>query len=175
MSMNWSDLLQQAEAGGSYEAIPEGTYNALVIDAVAKPSSTGKPMIVATFEVQGGPHAGRRVWNNFVITRDNANALAWFFKHMNALGLNKEFFALNPSLEACAEQLKGKHCVIHVGVRTWNGENRNNVDKVSPPAMAQATPWPGGQPTPTPTPVAQQADISVAQPTSSSAPPNVPF
>lgn len=132
MSMNWSDLIRVAEDGGAYDALPEGRYTAKVIETQAKPASTGKPMITATFEVVGGPYNGRRFWNNFVITRDNPNAMSWFFRHMQVFGLDKNFFEMNPSLEATAAQLVGKTCVVTLGVRQYQGDNKNTVKKIEP-------------------------------------------
>lgn len=163
--MNWQDLLAQAEEGGSYDAIPEGQYHAVVADATAKPSSSGKQMIVATFEVTAGPYKGRRVWNNFVISRDNPNALGWFFRHMSALGVSKDFFALNPPLEAVAAQIKGKPCVIDVSTRVWNNETRNDVKKITAAQGAMPTAAPAPTPSPMPTDPSPSAGT----------PPSVPF
>jgi hypothetical protein len=129
-SVNWSELMEAAEEGGAYDALPEGAYTAKILDATVKTTGNGKPMIAATFEVAAGPYSGRRFWNNFVITKDNPNAMAWFFRHMKALGLGKDFFAMGPSLEATAQQLVGKTCVATLGVRTYQGETRNEVKKI---------------------------------------------
>jgi len=179
MSMNWQDLIQQAEEGGTYVAIPDGSYQAFVQDATTKSASTGKQMIVAVFEVLSGPHKGRRVWNNFTITRDNPNALAWFFKHMAALGLDKSFFAMGPSIEAVAAQMKGKQCVIDVASKVWNGETRNDIKKIAPLTGAQATgpmgPSPAAAPAPvTPTPE-QPAAAEQQTPPPTGPAPTVPF
>jgi hypothetical protein len=172
--MNWQDLLQQADDGGSYEAIPEGPYQAVVSDATAKNAASGKPMIVAVFEVTAGPYKGRRVWNNFVLSRDNANALSWFFKHMNALGLSKDFFAHNPSLETVAAQLKGKTCTIDVTQKVWNNETRNDVKKITPASGASSAPT-GFAPSSTPASAPEPASAEASTPAPNGQPPAVPF
>lgn len=183
MSMNWQELLDTAAEGGTYEALPEGPYQVQVDSAEAKNASTGKPMIVAKFKVMAGPYAGRLVWNNFVVTSDNANAMSWFFRNMAALGLDKSFFAMNPSLEAVAAALVGKQCEIGVTQKTYNNEIRNDVKSIkalaagaasaaAPQQAAPASPSPA--PTPEPQPQAQPAEQSPA-PAQPAAAPEVPF
>lgn len=178
MSMNWQDLITQAEEGGGFDALPEGPYEAVVSDAVAKNATTGKQMIVATFDITAGPYKGRKVWNNFVISKDNPNALKWFFQHMKALGLGADFFAHNPSLEAVAAQLKGKTCTLQVAQKTYQGETRNEVKKITSSGGAPASPGGFGTAAPTPTPQAETPTPTPAptpETPAQGAPPAVPF
>ncbi len=138
-SANFSDLLKAAEDAG-FSNTPPGTYDAVVAKGEAKTTSAGKDMIVVSFEVQGGPHGGRKVPNNFVISPENANALGFFFRHMRALGLDSAYFAQNPSPQQVAAALVGRTCRIEVGTRTWNGEEREDVKKILPPVSGQGTP-----------------------------------
>ena len=163
-SMPWSELIKDAEAGGVGEPVPEGPYRVEITKAEAKNASTGKQMIVVTMKILEGPYAGRPLWNNFVITNDNPNALAWFFKHMAALGFNKDFFALNPSLETLATQMVGRRAMVQAGVRNWNNEVRNEIKSFSAdtnaptaaqviqPAAQVATSADGGNAVATPAP-----------------------
>jgi hypothetical protein len=140
-TLPWSQLMQQAEEAGVAEALPASIYNCVVSSAAPKAASTGKQMIACTFRVEDGPYANKPVWNNFVIDTKNPNATAYFFRHMAALGIDKSFFAMNPSLEQVAEALKGKRCKLKLSVRQWQGEDRNNVDSVMPPdGSASAAP-----------------------------------
>lgn len=134
---SFSDLLKAAEDAG-FSNCPPGTYDARVVEGTAKQTSAGKDMIVVKFEILGGPHGGRKVPNNFVISPENANALGFFFRHMRAMGLDNAYFSQNPSPQKVAADLVGKTCRIEVGTRTWNGEEREDVKKIMPPLATAA-------------------------------------
>jgi hypothetical protein len=136
---NFSDLLKAAADAG-FSNCPPGTYDVQVVEGEAKTTSAGKDMIVVKFQIIGGPHGGRKVPNNFVISPENATALGFFFRHMRALGLDEDFFNKNPSPQQVASALVGKQCRIEVGVRQWNGEDREDVKKIMPPAEQAAVP-----------------------------------
>lgn len=135
-SANFSDLLKAAEDAG-FSNCPPGTYDVVVVEGEAKTTSAGKDMIVVKFQIQGGPHGGRKVSNNFVISPENANALGFFFRHMRAMGLDSAYFAQNPTPQRVAADLVGKTCRIEVGTRTWNGEEREDVKKIMPSVPGQ--------------------------------------
>jgi hypothetical protein len=165
---NFADLLKAAEDAG-FSNCPPGTYDAKVVAGEAKSTSAGKDMIVVKFEIQGGPHGGRKVPNNFVISPENANALGFFFRHMRALGLDSAYFSQNPAPQKVAADLVGKTCRIEVGTRTWNGEEREDIKKIMPPLDNPAAP---------PVVVADKApDTTPGTPIGAADPmaPNVPF
>lgn len=170
MSMNWSELIDAAEEGGGFEPIPAGDYLALVQDAVAAPATTGKPMVKATFRCLEGPFATRLVWNNFVLSKDNPNALKWFFRHMAVFGMDRSFFALNPSMEAVAARMKGQTVIISVTAdREYGGQKQNDVKSLrvaNVPGTPPVTP-PAETPTPAPVPATETAATGTA--------PAVPF
>lgn len=170
MSVNWQDLIDTA---GETGALPAGEYDVRVDSAEAGSSSTGKTMFKCKFTVVGGPLAGRPVWNNFVLSPENPNALSFFFQHMGALGLSRDFFASNPTAEATAQALVGRECRLKLSQREWNGSTRNNVDTVMPPAGGIAAPV-APQADPMNTPVAQAPDAA-APVAASDAPPELPF
>jgi hypothetical protein len=164
---NFADLLKAAEDAG-FSNCPPGTYDVRIVEGVAKTTSAGKDMIVVKFEIIGGPHGGRKVPNNFVISPENANALGFFFRHMRAMGLDSAYFSQNPSPQKLAADLVGKVCRIEVGTRVWNGEEREDVKKIMPPSQ-------GAAPAPTvpavTTPTAPAAPALAADPMA----PEVPF
>lgn len=138
-SASFADLLKAAEDAG-FSNCPPGTYDVRIIAGEAKTTSAGKDMIVVKFEILGGPHGGRKIPNNFVISPENANALGFFFRHMRALGLDSAYFAQNPSPQKLAADLVGRTCRIEVGTRVWNGEEREDVKKImaSDPAVGES-------------------------------------
>ncbi len=80
--VNFGDLLKAAGDAG-FSVIPAGAYDVVVDSASHKQVSGGaKEAIAVQFKVESGPYAGQSVFNNFVLSPDNANALAFFFRHM---------------------------------------------------------------------------------------------
>ena len=180
-------------AGGSFEPLPDGDYDCAIESANSKTSSNGKLMFECKFTVTSGPHNNRKIWNNFVISPENPNALSFFFQHMNVLGLGQDFFASNPPPEHVAQALVGRTCRLKVGRRTWNGQIRNEVKAVMPaisgvglggpvmqgPAPAATPPQPAPAPpppapAPAPQPVAAQAPPPPSAPAPVAAPVSTP-
>lgn len=158
-SFSWADLKQAADDAG-FTVLPVlKDVGAEVATAEHKKTSTGKDQISARFKLTEGPYAGKSVFNNFVLTLDNGAALGFFFRDMAKFGLTDEYFATNPPLAAVAAALVGRPCRLDVGIRKWNGEERNEVNAVRPPSggvtpVPASTPGAGyGVPTPSvPTP-----------------------
>ncbi len=163
-SFSWGDLQQAADDAG-FGVIPAGEYEAVVKTAEHKKTGTGKDKIAVRFSVTGGPSAGKSVFNDFVISPDNGTALGFFFRHMKALGLGPDYFASNPDLGKVAGDLVGRNCVVVVGVRQWNEEDRNEIKGIKPSTgaaapltAASAGPQPmAAQPRPNPQPMPQPA------------------
>jgi hypothetical protein len=133
---NWDDLTKAADDAG-FEAVPAGEYDVEV--ATAEAAKTGgnnggtKDKIKVKFKIENGPHAGKSLFNDFVLSPENPNALGFFFRHMAALGLTREYFQGNPSLPVVAAALVGRRCRVKVSIRMWDEQERNQVDKVLPP------------------------------------------
>jgi hypothetical protein len=180
---SWNDLMGSAESAG--QAIPDGLYDVVVESAKKAKTSNQKDMVVAVFKVINGPYTGSTVWNNFVISTDNPNALGFFFEHMATLGATSDFFAQIPpppeGLDYVANKIIGTHATITVSSREWGGSMRNQVDAVKPYAGSVAVaPAPGVPVAPAPAVGAQppaqqvmpvpQAPVPVAPAVSPAAP-----
>lgn len=138
---SWADLLDDAGgAGNDFEPLPDGDYDFVIAECEAKQSSTGKTMYVAKCSVEAGPHKGRLVWHNFVIVPDNPNALSWFFRNMNLLGLDRAFWANEPGDHQVANTLKGKRFRGQVITKTWNNSDRNEIKQFFTARAAAAGP-----------------------------------
>ncbi len=140
-TLNWKDL-QRAASESGFDALPAGEYDIVTEQSSAVKSQNGKDMIKTRFRVETGPYAGRAIFNQFVITPDNSNALNFFFRHMRVLGLDDAFFAANPSVEAVAAALVNRRARVRISIREWQGQERNQVDAVLPPSngMSAASP-----------------------------------
>lgn len=126
--INWAELRKSAEDGT--RPLTAGDYTFVIEEATAKKASTGADMIVAKMRITSGPHAGRRLFNNFVLSPENPWALTMFFNRMAALGLDGNYFASNPRMEKVAQDLVGRGAVAEVGIRTWQGQERNEVTNI---------------------------------------------
>jgi hypothetical protein len=167
-TINWADLVKQAgDAGGStnYEPLPDGDYELKVIQAEATMTKTGKVMFKVTNEVQGGPYAKRRVWDQLVVTDDNPKAMNMFFMKASAMGLGRTFWDANPSNAQVEQALNGRTFRATLGKRTYNGTESNEIKRYfATQAAAGTTPaatTPGASvPPPPPAPPAAPAPSS---------------
>ena len=184
-SLNWGDLVKDAGEVGNYEPLPDGDYDLKVIEATAKVAQSGKTMFAIKAQVQAGAHAKRLVWDNLVVTPDNAAALGMFFRKMAALGLGREFFASQPSNAQIEQAIQGRSFRAQVGSHTWNGSKKNEIKmyyvgtpaaSAAPAAAAAPAPAPAPAPAaaPAPAPVAA-APVYDAAPPAPPAPPAAPF
>lgn len=154
-TINWADLVKQAgDAGGSgnFEPLPDGDYELKVIQAEAKTTSTGKIMFKVTNEVQGGPFAKRRVWDQLVVTTDNPKAMNMFFMKASSMGLGKTFWDANPSNAQVEQALNGRAFRATLGKRTYNGTESNEIKRYFPTQAAAETPFAPGAAVPPPPP-----------------------
>jgi hypothetical protein len=178
-SLNWGDLVKDAGDVGSYEPLPDGDYDLTVIEATAKSSQSGKTMFALKAQVQSGAHAKRLVWDNLVVSPENANALGMFFRKMAALGLTREFFASNPSNAQIEQAMKGRSFRASIGSRTWQGQKKNEIKMyyVSTPGVAAtaAAPAAAAAPAPAPAPAPAAAPAPAPAPAAASTPPAAPF
>ncbi len=183
-SISWSDLIKNS--AGSFDPLPNGDYDVICVSAEAAQSSTGKAMIKGKFRVQGGPHDGRHIWNQFVISPENPNALSFFFQHMKVFGMDTDFFtqmppvnpnlgADDPSLQRIAATMVNRAARFTLRQETWLGQVRNVVKAIKPslapgggaPAAGPQMPalgTPAGVPTATPTPAPTPAPAPAPQP-----------
>lgn len=176
MELNWSALQAEAATAG---LLPAGQYDIVISEATATQSANGKPMIKVKFRVTSGPHKDKPIWNQFTVSPESAMALRMFFLNMAAFGLDANYFASNPSLDTVAQALLNRAAVVTLGVRAWQGQDRNNVESISPP-QAGGPVAPGvvtGPPSVSPvaaSPVATPVTPAAAPPVPStpSAPPN---
>lgn len=123
---SWADLAEQAGDTG-FSALPPADYDMKIIEAKAQNTSGGKTMFKLTTEVTSGPYAKRRVWANLVVSPENPVALNIFFRQMAAIGIDKSYFATNPSDSNVADTLVGKEFRGQVVIKQWQGEDRNEI------------------------------------------------
>ena len=153
-SINWTDLVKEAGETASYEPLPDGDYELKVIESKATVSQSGKTMFKITTEVQSGPHAKRRVWDNLVISPENNKALGMFFMKMGVLGLNKEYFSTNPSNAQIEAALLHRSFRGNIATRTYNGNRSNEIKSYYPVQAVANEAFSSAPVAPAPSPVA---------------------
>lgn len=142
-TIDFNTAMQRAKTV-SFDPLPDGPYDVVCIESEAVTTSTGKPMIKAKWQVENGPQSGRKVYDQYVFSADNDNALSFFFQHMRFFGLDEAFFSQIGSMEQVATALPGRRCRLQLGTRMWEGQPRNEVKKIMPPTTPNAAAPAGG-------------------------------
>lgn len=165
---NWAALAAKAAEApnaGNFEPLPPGKYQVKVEAAEHKTTTTNKDMFVLTLVVTQGQHEGRKLWQNIVISPENATALSIAFRHFAALGADANFFATEPDHATICARVLDKTATATVKLRK-DDPSRNDVGDLSPAA--------GGDPL-APTPPAAAAAPTAPAPAAPAAPPQDPF
>lgn len=161
----FSDLLKAADSSG-FGQVPVGEYDVRVDNAEIRQTGTGKQKIAVRFKVTSGPHNDRSILNDFVLSPGNPNAMAIFFRHMGALGLDAGYFSQDPSLQRVAADLRGREARVKIAMRSWQGVERVSVEQVLPSRNGSGA-IPGGFAPPAP-------GFTPAAPPAAPAPPRIP-
>lgn len=171
--MDWNDLMKDAVI----ELAAPGEYDMIVHSAEGTTYSTGSQGIKAVFMFENGPHAGQKVFNNFVIVSGNNQALGMFFRNMKTLGLDSAFFAKNPQLDEVAKAIEGRRIRVKLEHREWNGDMQYDVKGIKPPTGAATGTVPGtssGPSVPSVTPSVPSVPSTPQVPTASKVPSSAP-
>jgi hypothetical protein len=147
--IDWASLKKTAD--DATKPLPKDWYEVVVDSAERKTASTGSEMISVKLKVDAGPHAGRMLFTNFVLSPDSGFALSLFFRNMAALGITDEYFGqlsasgmdVQASLTSIAQVIVGRRARVEVGVRQWQGQDRNEVTNMQA-ASTGAGGVPGG-------------------------------
>jgi outer membrane biosynthesis protein TonB len=116
--MNLEELFKQAQDDRIIPVDP-GAYTLEIISVKARETD-----VMPTYRVVSGPFAGKKVMCGVISAK--GNAAGFFFAQMKAFGLPDTFLS-QPGLtfEKVAQALKGRVIQATLGVRPWNGEDRN--------------------------------------------------
>ncbi len=155
-STNWLDLLNEAKQSGGgqdFGPIPAGDYHFKVLSAETRQTANGKTKYTIKAQVQNGPHAGRLVWDDLIVSPESAGAMGFFFRKMKAIGLGPEFFQTSPTDDQITTALTDREFLGKVIVDNFGGKDRNKIDQYKafaagagagfiPPAPQAAAPAP---------------------------------
>lgn len=169
-TINWAELVKNAgdsSANTNYEPLPDGDYELKVLQVETKMTQTGKTMFKITNEVQGGPYAKRRVWDQLVVTTDNKKAMDMFFMKTTAMGVPKEFFETGPTNAQIEQAFTGRSFRATLGKRTYNGNESNEIKRyyaIQAPTTPYAAPTTAGAAVPPPPPAPSAAPAPAPAP-----------
>jgi len=121
------------ESAPSFEALPPGVYDCVVENTDFGPSQrSNRPMITWVFKVVDPQYEGRLLFNHTVIddTRGQQRLKQILTRVLPDIDL-KQF---NPTRFCDEGTAIGYPCRVKVNVRPYQGQKRNNVQDVLPPA-----------------------------------------
>lgn len=130
-AINWNQYIKAAEdAGeslGEFTPLPEDNYDAKVLEAKATTSkSSGSDMIAVTWVVEGGPHAGRRLWSYLSLSEKAVNIT---IKNLTTLGA-RTLMESGATLEQVAAGIVGAPVTLKVVVGEYNNKPKNEVKSI---------------------------------------------
>lgn len=119
--------------------VPTGTYKAQLTDLKFKTGNSGMPThdLTATWTIAEGAYNGRTIMDTI-----RESAFSFRLKPLlSAAGVDmaREFATTDELLNYGIAQSKGKLMMIEVTVRTYNGNDYNNIKSVSPCAGSTTT------------------------------------
>jgi len=132
-----------------FEPLPQGKYNAMVIESAVKDSKAGGQYVELVCQVLDGKHINRKIWHRLNIVNDNSVAENIGRKDLAVLMIN---LGLPPQM-VDTQELHGKPFVMGLKIRPAKGEYaaRNEVSFTGPAANQPTAAPMVGRPTPPPT------------------------
>ena len=119
-----TDMTGVKENSG-FELLPEGTYIFNIEDVEDKITQNGDPMILVTYCVAVGDHAGRRTWDNIIFPELNSPAIKIKGRTMHFLHCIDEPY--QDKINWNSEMWKGKAVSIRIYHEEYNGKIRAKV------------------------------------------------
>jgi hypothetical protein len=115
----WKEA-QPAEEG-SFDPIPPGNYDCIVVDAKLTESMSGNIGLNVQFEVLNGEYEGRYIYHTFWVTSKN---IPYVKRDMGILGYSPNSAA---DLINAQRQIMSKKASLNVGQEEYDGRMRNKV------------------------------------------------
>ena len=106
------------DVSASNDPVPVGTYAARIGECELTESSTKKPMLKVTWDIVDGEFAGRKLWDNVVLT------VPWKVKQY------AEIAGLESGTQLETEAFIGCEAVLTIVHEEWNGEPVAKIKKI---------------------------------------------
>jgi hypothetical protein len=105
--------------------LPAGQYYVQVVACNPKSSKAGKPMFEWQYRVVDGEFENRRIYQNTMLQQESL----WKLKQ-NLVGLGYSEADLEGNIQIDPEEMFGLECYAVVTQRTWEGQVRNDVQRL---------------------------------------------
>lgn len=115
-------------------ALPPGNFPAIIENVEEKTSSTGNPMLLFTFRITAGPHAERKVFQNYSLTPE---ALWKLYQTLRNLGFTEEELA--GQFELDPNELINLECTLVLKPSEYQGRVTHKVATVLPAGAETGT------------------------------------
>lgn len=129
LTLNLEDVNEKA---GGFEALPKGTYDAVVDDVEFGDSSKGSPMLTWKFRIDHEEYGKRTMY--FYTVLDQPFGLSNLKKTILNLGMEIDMAEFDPAEFADTGDAIGLPCQLKIGIQKYEGEKRNNIKEVLPAA-----------------------------------------
>ena len=134
MVLNLADV---DESLPKYEALPAGTYDAQVQDVVYERSKNNNPMLTWVLRVTTPEYEGRLLFTHFVLNSEAGKSR--LKRALLAVCPDVDMTTFNPKKFADEGVALERPCRVKVRVRPYQGERRNQVTEILPPADGGGT------------------------------------
>lgn len=118
------------DVGSAFTVIEPGKYPAIVTNIEEKESSSGNPMLVWTWEIQGGEYAGQEI-RSYTSLQDHA--LFGLKQHLEAFGITGE-------IDVDTERLIGKSAILTIVKQKMRSRNTGEEIEVNRINLVSAAP-----------------------------------
>jgi len=118
---------------GEFEAIPSGTYNAVIFGRpeIRKGRDSGEPYINVEYHIKGGPHDSRKLWGTISLQKQSL----WKAKTiLERFGRKDLAESTSVRVSQIIEALAGQACQIVVVAKMKDGKNVNDITETLPPS-----------------------------------------
>lgn len=129
-SESWAQRRKEASVG--FEPLEPSTYTFYVKSATAGVSKKGKDMFTLKLVVVDGPKAGKTVTEWLHVSPESDGAMSILFQNFDAMGVDEEFLATDPTSEQIAKKMEGAYVVSAVSNREYNGAIQNDFAPFKP-------------------------------------------
>jgi hypothetical protein len=128
MNLEGFDALKVEPAGEGYEALPAGSYQAVIVHSEQKTTNKGDgEYLKLQIKIEGPTHAGRVVFDNLNLKNRSEKAVT-----IAKATLSSICRAVNVLSPKDSSDLHGRTLTVRIGCREYNGQIQNEVKGYGP-------------------------------------------
>ena len=128
MNLEGFDATKVEPAGEGYEALPAGSYQAVIVHSESKKTKAGDgEYLKLQLKIEGPTHAGRVVFDNLNLRNPSQKAV-----EIAKGTLSSICRAVNVLSPKDSSDLHGKTLTVRIGCREYNGQVQNEVKGYGP-------------------------------------------